>query len=102
MLLGRCSSGENGTPVLEYRSPVWWPAADTHLIGCSSGGCSSGENGTPVLEYRSPVWWPAADTHLKPLDRVVNGACLLTGGGLDCDLAHRRSVAVLCMLYKQI
>ena len=31
---------------------------------------------------------------------VVNGACFLTGGVLDCDLAHRRSVAVLCMLYK--
>ena len=24
----------------------------------------------------------------------------LTGGVFDCDLAHRRSVAVLCMLYK--
>ena len=34
------------------------------------------------------------------MDRVVNGACFLTGGGLDCDLAHRRSVVVLCMLFK--
>ena len=33
-------------------------------------------------------------------DRVVSGACFLTRGGLHCDLAHRRSVAVLCMLYK--
>ena len=39
----------------------------------------------------------AADTHLKLLDRVVNGASLLTG---HCDLAHRRSTAVICMLYK--
>ena len=48
----------------------------------------------PVLEYCS------ADTHLRLLDRVVNGACFLAGGVLDCDLARRRSVAVLCMLYK--
>ena len=34
------------------------------------------------------------------LDRVVNGACFLTGGMLDCDLSHRRSVEVLSMLYK--
>ena len=49
----------------------------------------------PVLEYCSAVWCSAADTHLKLLDQVVNGACFLAGGVLDCDLAHRRSVAVL-------
>ena len=38
--------------------------------------------------------------HLKLLDRVVSGACFLAGGVLNCDLSHRRSVAVLCMLYK--
>ena len=27
-------------------------------------------------------------------------ACVLAGGVLNCDLSHRRSVAVLCMLYK--
>ena len=54
----------------------------------------------PVLEYCSSVWCSAADTHLRLLDRVVGGASFLTGGVLDCDLAHRRSVAVLCMLYK--
>ena len=42
----------------------------------------------------------AADTHLKLLDRVVSGACFLAGGVLNCNLSHRRSVAVLCMLYK--
>ena len=42
----------------------------------------------------------ASDTHLKLLDRVVSGACFLAGGVLNCDLSHRRSVAVLCMLYK--
>ena len=46
------------------------------------------------------MWCSAADTHLKLLDRVVSGASFLTGGVLECDLAHRRSVAVLCMLYK--
>ena len=35
---------------------------------------------------------------IPPLDR--SGASFLTGGVFECDLAHRRSVAVLCMLYK--
>ena len=54
----------------------------------------------PVLEYCSAVWYLAADTHLRPLDRIVSGASFLTGGVFERDLAHRRSVAVLCMLYK--
>ena len=48
----------------------------------------------------SAVWCSAADTYLKLVDRVVSGACFLAGGVLNCDLSHRRSVAVLCMLYK--
>ena len=54
----------------------------------------------PVLEYCSAVWCSVADTHLKLLDHVVSDASFLTGGLFECDLAHRRSVAVLCMLYK--
>ena len=54
----------------------------------------------PVLEYCSAVWCSAADTHLKLLDRAVSCARFLTGGVFDCDIAHRRSVAVLCMLYE--
>ena len=54
----------------------------------------------PVLEYCSAVWCSVDDTHLELLDRVVNGACFLTFGELDCDLTHRGSAAVLCMLYK--
>ena len=54
----------------------------------------------PVLEYCSAVWCSAADTHLKLLDRAVSGAQFLTGGVFECDISHRRSVAVLCMLYK--
>ena len=54
----------------------------------------------PVLEYCSAVWCSAADTHLKLLDRAVSGAWFLTVGVFECDIAHRRSVAVLCMLYK--
>ena len=46
------------------------------------------------------MWCSAADTHFKLLDRVVSGACFLAGGVLNCDLSHRRSVAVLGMLYK--
>ena len=54
----------------------------------------------PVLEYCSAVWCSAADTHRKLLDFVVSGASFLTRGVFECDLAHRRSVAVLCMMYK--
>ena len=54
----------------------------------------------PVLEYCSAVWCLAADTYLKLLDRAVSGARFLTWGVFECDIAHRRSVAVLCMLYK--
>ena len=54
----------------------------------------------PVLEYCSVVWCSAADTHLKLLDRAVSGARFLTGGVFQCDISHRRSVAVPCMLYK--
>ena len=54
----------------------------------------------PVLEYCSAVWCSAADTHLKLLGRAVSGARLLTGSVFECDIAHRRSVAVLCVLYK--
>ena len=41
-----------------------------------------------------------ADTHLKLLDRAVSGARFLTGGVFECDVAHCRSVAVLCIHYK--
>ena len=51
----------------------------------------------PVLEYCSAVWCSAADTHLRLLYRIVS---FLTGGVFKCDLAHHRSVGVLCMLYK--
>ena len=54
----------------------------------------------PVLESCSAVWCSAADTHLKLLDREVSGARFLTGGVFEYDIAHRRSVAVLYMLYK--
>ena len=50
----------------------------------------------PVLEYCSAVRCLAADKHLKLLDRVVSGASLLIGGVFECDLAQRRSLAMLC------
>ena len=53
-----------------------------------------------VLEYCSAVWCSVADTHLKLLDCAVSCARLLTGGVFKCAIAHRRSVAVQCMLYK--
>ena len=73
----------------------WRVFHDRLLLGRCFGGFV-----LPVLGYCSAVWCSAADTHLKLLDRVVVGACFSTGGVLDCDLVHHRSVAVLCMLYK--
>ena len=52
-----------------------------------------------VLEYCSAVWCSAADSHLKLLDRVIRSAGFLAAGVLECNLAHRRSVAELCMLF---
>ena len=54
----------------------------------------------PVFRVLFCVWCSAAATHLKLLDLAVSGARLLTGGVFECDIAHRRSVTVLCMLYK--
>ena len=54
----------------------------------------------PVLEYCSSVWCSAADTHFTLPYRAVSGARFITGGVFECDISHRRSVAVLCMLYK--
>ena len=54
----------------------------------------------PVLKYCSAGWCSAADTHLRLLDQVASGAIFLTGGVFECDFAHRRSVAVLYILYK--
>ena len=53
----------------------------------------------PVLDYCSAVRCSAADTHLKLLDCVISGGRFLTGVIFECDIAHRRFVAVLCMLY---
>ena len=54
----------------------------------------------PVLDNCSAVWCSAADAHFKLLDLTVSGARLLTGGVFECAIARRRSVAVLCMVYK--
>ena len=54
----------------------------------------------PALEYSASVWCSTADTHLKLLDRAVSGARFLTGGVFECDITHRGSVAVLCLLHK--
>ena len=54
----------------------------------------------PGLEYCSAVWCSAADTDLKLPERAVSDARFLTGGVFKCDIAHKQSVAILCMLYK--
>ena len=52
------------------------------------------------LEYCSAVWCSAADSHVKLVDRAVRSGGFLAGGVLECNLAHRRFVAELCMLFK--
>ena len=54
----------------------------------------------PVLEYCSPVWCSAADSHLKLQDRIVRSTGFLAVGVLEWNLAPRRSVGELCMLFK--
>ena len=50
----------------------------------------------PVLEYCSAAFCSAAHTLLKLLDRVVTRRdSFLTRRVFECDIAHRRSVAVL-------
>ena len=47
------------------------------------------------------MWCSVADTHFKLLDRVVSQWCSFSNWGVfECNIVHRRSVAVLCMLYK--
>ena len=46
------------------------------------------------------MWCSAVYTHLKLLDRAVRVARFLTGGVFECEISHRLSVAVMCMLYK--
>ena len=46
------------------------------------------------------MWCSAADSRLRLLDNVVRCAGFLVSGILECNLAHRRSVAELCMLFK--
>ena len=72
------------------------------MIDCSSGdafGDLSCQFWNTVLQcgVRLPI-----HTLIKLLYRVVSGPCFLflAGGVLNCNLSHRRSVAMLCMLYK--
>ena len=53
----------------------------------------------PVLEYCSGVPETVLE-YLKLLDRAVSGARFLTGVVFECHISRRRSVAVVCMLYK--
>ena len=72
----------------------WRVSHDRSLLGRCFRGLV-----LPVFEYCSAVWCSAANTHLKLPDCAVTGARFLTGGVFECDIAHRRSVAVLCILY---
>ena len=49
----------------------------------------------PVLGYCSAV-----DSYFKLLDRVVRSAGFLSGSVLEYNLTHRKSVVVLCVVFK--
>ena len=53
----------------------------------------------PMFEYCSPVWNSAAPFHLKLLDDLMKKIKTLIPD-LTVDLAHRRTVASICMFYK--
>ena len=53
-----------------------------------------------VCSARFAVWCPAAGSHLSYWIVLSVVPVFLTGGVLECNIAHRRTVAVLCMLYK--
>lgn len=54
----------------------------------------------PLLEYCAPVWSSAAATHVALVDKVFQSANTLCGGGVLCNLSHRRDVSKLCMFFK--
>ena len=90
-----CSVSRTASQRLGILRNSWQVFHDRSLLGrCFRGFV------LPVLEYCSAVWCSAADTHLKLMDRAVSGARFRTGGVFEWDIAHRRSVALLCMLYK--
>ena len=70
------------------------------MIDCTLGDAFGVLSFNSRLEYCSAVWCSAADTHLKPPGRVVSGVSLLTGGMFECNISHRRFVAVIFMLNK--
>ena len=91
--LGYVSRAASQRPGISRKS--WQVLHDRLLLGrCLRGFFLS------VLEYCNAVWCSGEDRHLQLLDRVVSGDCLLTGCVFECDLEHRRSLAVLCMIYK--
>ena len=59
------------------------------IINLSPVGCFTPARGKTVQKNREV-------SGVKLLDRAVSGAWFLTGGVFECDIAHRRSVAVLC------
>ena len=66
-------------------------------IGCFLGDAFGGLS-FPFLSTLLQLWCSAPETHLKLQNRVVM-VPVFNFGGVECDYAHRRSVAVLCMLY---
>ena len=76
----------------------WRPFHDRSLLGRWFRGFVLPVSETSCFTIRGfAVWCSAGDTHL--LNRAVSGSRFLTWGVFECDIVHRRSVAVLCMLY---
>ena len=85
-----CSVSRDASQRLGILGKSWRVFHDRSLLGRYFRGFV-----LPVSKYCSAVWCSAADTHLKLLDRAASGSRFLTGGVFECDIFHRRSVAVL-------
>ena len=66
------------------------------MIDCSSWDAF----GVLSCQFWNTVLQCVVRLPIHTLNYLVSGACVLAGGVLNCNLSHRRSVAMLCMLYK--
>ena len=48
------------------------------------------------------MWFSATDSHITQLKEVFTNACFLAGGVLECNFAHRRTLAELCMIFNPL
>ena len=95
-LMSRLVAAREASQRLGILRKFWRVFHDDHFLRDASGVLSCPFWST-VLQCGARL--PIHTLHAL-LDSEVSGTRFLTGGVLECDIAHRRSVAVQCMLYK--